>query len=458
MKLSDFPGITSSKGSIPTLEMIDFQRNDQFGASLEPLVEEIANIGTLSKFRKSGKVEEYEKKFSALVKERFNLNISVRLTKGLACADVNMLSSHNVLIASPFKDLHDRDPDKKLSVLDGIKNGARLGYIDQRKARVYGWLSTVPCSVDLNISDLSNHWNHTVQEIVAIFLHEVGHVFNALEYSARINKTNQTLAEIAGAVIGKSPDKVSIVYREIQQLDDSASRTIAEDICSGDSILIGRGAWELLGLSVKSLTGEYYADVSFEAMSDTFATRMGYGQYSAQTLAWLEEIDPTSTQVGEITKVMNRMFALAGLIGCLSILTAAVSPGIILPMIGVFTTVISAKLFGDAVTFARRSTWGMIYDDSKNRITRVKNQLVEDLKRREAPKDELESLIKSIRIVEGYISECPEYKTPVWTSITDSIFPKDARMKKGLEDHRVIESLVANDLFLSSSRLRVKTL
>jgi hypothetical protein len=177
-----------------------------------------------------------------------------------------------------------------------------------------------------------------------------------------------------------------------------------------------------------------------EQLADQFAARHGAGRELVTGLARLYD------NYGVDIRMSHKVQFVADLVG------SSLYAGAILVMLGVappigllFTALMAFVVF----TAEPDNT----YDQMKDRCVRVRNDMMEQIKKRELDKNELKILTDKVQFMDDFIHGMSSYQT-LFIRFLNIVRPLWAENKRQYDLARELETLVSNDLFLASAKLR----
>jgi hypothetical protein len=342
----------------------------------------------------------------------------------------------------------------------GYKNGD-VGTVNEETAKLGGIFSEYETYVfvdylhDFNPRGL----NLSAREASAVLVHEVGHAFYIMAYSDRISRTNQILSSILDEVRGKGKkaDR-QFIYRELKHIDDKVDQAEVDAFVDGESTVIGY-RWYLrvmdsLGkISSTQINGKY-GETSFEALSDNFASRFGYGRdlVGALDKIYSKMRVPEKNIFMALGIAINDLLALHGLFG--SLMTVTVGAGVILAKAAwaypVLLYVAYMQLMNLYHTGAQHKDY--TYDDVRDRYKRIRQDMVQQLKASGIRSDLKSKIIVSIEQVDQIMDKTREFQRPM-TMLSNFLFSDNRSTRKNVLEQQLMEELGNNDLFLKSAQL-----
>jgi len=317
-------------------------------------------------------------------------------------------------------------------VLKGLKHKAISGEVDLVKAKVSGAYANMEMRMMMPVNMLANEKPYLAEEVAAIMLHEIGHVFTFMEFVSRASTTNQSLSLLSRMLDSSiSQDtRVTVFAKSAKELELSKEKEAALLRCKTEEqltvILIDAG----IEKSVSELGRSIYDVNSCEYLADQFATRMGAGRYL----------------VTGLDKLMNSTFyKVIGFVNMALFLTTIIGTV-------VATNVTAIPLFL-LILIAGVDKKVEIYDNMAARINRVKLQNVEQLKDKSLPKEVREHLLQEIETIDkvalGY-----KDKLPIIDKLAYYIRPGYRNAHKYEMLQKELENMASNSLFTAAAKLK----
>ncbi len=456
MKFSQIaPQPEQTQAQIPTLEAIDYQINDSFGPDLEVIIGkfvEMVEKETPSKYIEGNK--ELKDEFNQLVLKRLGLNVYLITDTILAATMPNVYNPYNIVNQDELKDALTGEYNSIMGsgLLYNKQSGFKMGYIDNSKAKVSGWFSEQSVPVFLNFIDLVNSCQLTVSEITAVLLHELGHVYEGAALCARTVATNQTLAEASRRAIDMKPnERQEYIYQELKKLNKEIKKEDIEGVSSSNSVVLGVSMFRAILASVESLTDSRHDRTTYESLSDSFATRFGYGEQIATGLDKL--INRADRKISYVLlSVLKVYFLYHDIIGIVRILSLLISTNKI-----AFSTLLNLIQKIIAVVFItnseRENTRDMTYDLDKDRFIRVRNNLVGLLKNTSIDNKTRKATLEQIKTLDGIIDKSWNFRGIIG-QLSIMISPVDRRTYKAIQAQQELEKMIANEIFVNASKLQ----
>lgn len=317
------------------------------------------------------------------------------------------------------------------------------GGIDYKRGMVNGVFSEVIADIHLPALDIHGHTSFSVEELTAIYLHEVGHSFTYFEYLSRTITTNQILSGVSKALDGSNtPEQREIVLREVAKQVNLANTDIDSLSKTTDKKVIEIVLLEGMRRGYASETGyDIYDIVSSEMLADQYAVRMGAGRYIVTGL------DKLYKKYSNISYRSSVEYFFIEATKVTFIIAATVTAG--------FALQASVILYLAALTMisADASGTGMAarYDTVGRRFERVRADLVEQLKNKKLNKDVRDGLIDDIAVIDKIMAGIKDRRQ--WFGVLYDSITTNRRKNRDMKVLQYeLERLVANDLFITASK------
>lgn len=416
-------------------EYIAYQRKE----SIEPIVALWREIETVYREQYHNKpvvpsIVEDISQYRALEAATFKrFGLKVRFTFVAGSVDSVLMRTLNG--KHPFVD--EDEVENAASVVLRLKS--ETGYVDLKNAKVSGFFSEVQHYYLTNPYVAFGVLNYTAEEACAVYLHEIGHLFNLCEFSHRLEKTNFILAEMAEALTQGDKKKVEYLYVQYQDSLGNASEKF-----SGSRIVFGlQIVKDYLNLARSFFPESNYTNTQNETSADVFVVRMGYGQALAQALskhhqAFGYEFD------GRFAKVAFMGFDFA------QVLVAA------LTIVKVFVSGLSGVILLAVLTYFANRFFGsanekFTYEDLQERYRKMRSQYVNLLKNTQLSKQDQAKALETIEWFDALIKSTYVYR-PVYSKIVDAIIPRHRKAAQDIAFQRLLEELGNNELFIRAAQ------
>ncbi|AEH03510.1 virion structural protein [Pseudomonas phage PhiPA3] len=283
---------------------------------------------------------------------------------------------------------------------------------------------------NVSMGILGEKLGFTVREAAAVMIHEIGHTFNTFMYMGDYVWLNYYLTDGIEILQGKKVNKYKLQILDETWLLENIPEAMREEFVNGrnDDATVRKAilsAWKkaprhhLTNNPTTAMRRE-------EQMADMFASRLGYGR---DLVTGLHKMD-------RFFGVTGTNFWLGQTISLLFMITFA-------PLTAL------AILYADSpdeYNFAAR------YDNPLERFTKMRRDIIAQMKRGAYPKAEVERDVKAI-------DEClKDYSKnrSVFTALLEFFRPQLRREAQYTRHEENLEALANNDLFLQAFRLQSK--
>lgn len=408
----------------------------------------------------------YTDNICKLVFQRFGILIEIRNNN----SGINMISfrtiGNNSIFSNAINDDFKLKPDdfgNKNKINEMNKRKAEIlhqvGDIDLNKAKVSGVFSKFSHALYLDLFELIIIYGLDPKELVAIFMHEIGHVFTTYETSYRIKTSNHVIEEIFETLASENFNKDKFKYYLITLEENKiVSKDDFNYLMQEDNryILTLKSALVLTG-SNKTINSNKYDQTSSEQVADNFAYKLGYGKELITGLhKTYNGLNPNGTGNGigktigyTIGGVFNAIVVWAMLV---SILGAVFTPLILIVLIPLIKPMIYASLIITFVSADGSSDVDMTYDALKIRYKRIRNQYVETLKKANVSDFKEELLV--INELDMIINDLTVSRD-VYNFAKDILVTRHKIAYRSMFEQQLIENLSANSLHLNNANLQV---
>lgn len=478
-----------------TFEMIQSQTDVAFINDLRKDIEYIKNVIDVNDIRKASKLDFNYPEANAAVRrvsdtltKRFGFNINIFLRDHLNCStNVVVPGSFNVLNGSndwfdgmkeyfkakgskvykdikSFIDFTKNIDDYYNLVYTNIKEMEKVYdkfniVVDNKNAKIHGLPKdfSVLLTMDLCYYLNSKGVNASVDELIAIILHEIGHNFTSFEkLYYKVKNSIVVLEAIRETVSNNVKDNITALRLVSKRLGGPVT---------------GNGETELLIDISNKLTGEYGDDkfgqinrTSAEQQADQFVSRFGMGAALVTGLTrtgyWVRpKYDELEQQIG-----MSILLAIVLNGYAIWILAGAMVPIGTGVLVLVSTMIASGLIIAGSFSTVKRVTQDYfkhinLYEMDYQRLLRVKQDCIRQIRMLDKKTEKLllENLLFNIKVVEErlrIIDDIVEYKKA--NSFIDKYLLNnlmDPKTKSILNISDITQSLMENDL-----HYKIKTL
>lgn len=443
------------------LEIIDFQHDDT-GSQLEVIFQKMVDELTFNpKYILEG--SEHDMRLCNYVKKRFGIPLDMHygttpnklFSRGSYYFVYPVcVSPFNILGIDAASGAYRHEVEKVVT-----KNLAnQKGTVDLKRAKVSGIFSEISISIFFHIPAAIKIEKLSIREIVATFLHELGHAFTFYEFSDRLSTNNQILMHLSQALKTNDKKEMTYVFKELATRNGLDEKTFLEFVDSENRVMAGYYFFvRYIGAVIPSIANSRYDETATEQLADNFASKFGYGLELVTGLDKAYQGEPENNdfvmtmlyflEMLEVIRTIETVFKLVNF--SQENLTPLTVFGYLVDIVTTFFIVLS--------TYKRTQRAGdtyrhMEYDDLKDRYKRVRMQYIDVLKYGDIPAENKKRAIDAIKQLDEIIDRTRNFKT-LKTIVSNWIFTKNRNTKADIELQKMLEQLAHNDLFLKSSEL-----
>lgn len=424
------------------LESIDFQSGLLY-KELSVLYEEL---------QRSLKAKEGDKEIvqlcgnmSRAIAKATNLNIDVNVTDDVTTAMIGPhiilpeVDRNNVLIGREYRDYV--SSKESLKRIDDTNMPLR-GAVNLKKSVVTGVFTSFRSEMNIP-TDFVSGGKYTPGELASITLHEVGHMFTMFELISRTVVTNQVLAELGRSYANLNREERKVILtdaKRIMMLDKLDAVELAEsnNIESVSTVLIT----EMINTSRDELGHDLYNMTAWEYLCDEFATRHGAGRDLATALVKLHK------QHNDIMARSPFMYYFMEGVKIAAIIANFIiaSNPVLMPALELTIPLTIILVMGD-------SRGASSYDVATDRVKRVRNQLVQELKDKNIPADRVKQLTEDMGVIDAAMNTMAG-RRQLLDVVYDFIIPSARKFRKTKQLQQELEELAVNEVFTKSAQLR----
>ena len=442
------------------MEEIAFQPEHKVGSLLEEQVktiyEKIKDGWHDFEIEKCDEVKAIEK----IVFNEFGLRIQINASSQNPAAIIPFhLNENAILMDDYFKGTGFLKEQEFLK----NKSKTKSGWVDENKIKLGGIFSEYINTVFMNFNMLYEMLKRNVRRTVAVFLHEIGHGFYACAYTNRMDETNQIISAAMRKVVEAKENKVEVLYKEFKDKGMEIRKETLQGLTSKDPIALGKTAFDLTNEVVYSqMTSSKYNETSFEQLADNFAARLGYGKELVEAL---ENLTPFGVRFNYLfmmyVSAMNSWNIVNNILNCVFYFLNLTNKDRMFNIMEFFQVfkVIRVLLYSVVMLAYMVYTSGeagkdYTYDDLVKRYNRVRNQMIEMIKKKQLSKAQANNVIRSIEQIGELIKGCSAYRGPL-DFLFNTFNPKDRRAKSSIERQQAIEDLMSNPLFVVALKAKI---
>ena len=469
-----------------SMEMIDEQLNDYIIKSLSNQFLDLINSGCKSNddFFSNSNTKATINNIDNFIYERFGIRVKHIKSKGIPYACYPVAPNHtNVLnreietqsrimeqqlrnyestfgkideskvAKDAYEDIHiiyKRLLTNRKALTEYLKSDSI--YIDLRKAKVSNLPSDYLVYILADFHMLINIYKLNEFEMIAVLLHEMGHVFTHLEYSYRVANTTQVLVDTVKDVVMKqnnsTKENLRLVYERATKTKVSPEFEKMNNMTA--AIYVGKG------IINRTISAQDHSYTDSEQLADQFASKFGMGGYLVTALDKLHGLDTPLTfmkSLWYVTQGEVYTFVVIGVIlGCFTM--GARLPFIPLALALHATMLAWITLFRKSNASEETLSVGMTYDDIKRRFARNKNELVRQLALAKLPKELETEIVNGIKTIEKSMAKVPD----AHNGIIDKFFLLVSDDKKFIVNSKrteqVLEDIISNDVHIGRALVK----
>lgn len=435
-----------------SLEMIDFQK-DNFPKKLDAYHEKIIKL--LEENSKATITKELKAELETLVTDRFKFKIKLNTESELAACIPQPVNTSNVLINKFLKSHEQLAKYYKDAVIDRIDvEDGGIGTVDLKNGTVGGIFTSYVHEVYMNYRKLFLSYKTTKEELTAILLHELGHLFTFYEYSNRSNTTNVVLQNMVSAIMSEDRNKKkTYIYQELGKLNLKEQKSIEKKLDSvfeaeNESILQFKTSTFVFDVLSSQMDQSRYDENASERLADQFVSRFGYSEKLAIALE----------KLGLGSWYNNWIFILeiavwSRMIYSLVIAFTLIYKGINLSVLGWINFTMVVYLLLIKLINTNYNNQNLTYDYDKDRFIRIKNDIVELLKDRDLDTKIAKSLIIDLNNVEMIINRSRTYAS-LFKVFGFFLFKTNRTNDESIAVQQMLEKIANNQLFVQSQKLQ----
>ena len=352
-----------------------------------------------------------------------------------------------------------------MSIQDLTEEKVMDAYVDMKNSKVGGYFSKVVSKITIFEGLLGDRF--TPEEIAAVVLHEIGHVFTFFEMSSKLAVVNVVLSETANLfsntndrIIRKKfltdvEDKTGHKFEDKDAMSDTESPETAVAIVSAAAI-----DWVRSELGYK-----YYDDRLSEFMADQFATRHGAGRHLVTALDKMNMATRKPVNEYLSTKATMRSNLVALLTSIVDLQMKNKFYFLPIPSslsLNLNPLTIAASLVGNIMirlayitykNYGEKGEGRYRYDSARDRYIAIRRELVTAIKDPVFDKEYVKDQLMSIKRIDEIIGSLNKYGN-LTNKAADFLYDYLNGSFKELKFQRQYEELVNNELFVRAAQLK----
>lgn len=376
--------------------------------------------------RKSIKDNDAVSTIAAVIKHNTNINAAFILDDYGPCVEVPVLDKNHPLINELVRNYVDSADGIKM--INNAKDGLARGSVNLKTSKVTGIFTDAPTKIHFPVSMIVSS-KFLPEELAAMMLHEVGHLFTYYEFISRTVRTNQVLAGLSKALDHSG----TVEEREAILISVKTAMNLSELDTKKLSATNNNRVIEIVVVSniVKTTESEIGTNIydmnTWEYLCDEFATRHGAGRYLVTAF------DKLFREFGHRSFRSLPGFLCYEAIKLLLLVT-------LFPLLGLILIVCDGN--GDGT-----------YDEPGARMKRVRNQIVQNLKDNKLTKDDQLRLIADLECIDKLLKNVND-RRQFFGMLWDVLSPSARRAYSQEKIQQELESIAINDLFVKSASLK----
>lgn len=309
-----------------------------------------------------------------------------------------------------------------------------MGYVDLQAGKIYGVFTKVRKPIWMSMNSFFFD-DTTDEEIAAVLLHEIGHLFYYFVCIANMVTRNAALCSLTDYLFNAElaePERIKLVSKVNSEMDLSVDVSATAAMKSKKEVLLVFFDAECKRL--RSETGlDFYDFKTCEYLADQYCTRMGAGMPLATGLSKMgKKYGDKAYRSKQLLVFEDIIAVIANLV--LSIFTLGI------PLLLVIVTGIISNPLSDR------------YDNPKDRFLRIKQQLVLKL---QLTKDAnaKKTLLKEIATIDACIKEVHDHLT-LYEYVFTNMVGKHRKEIQQQQLQKELESIGMNDLYVVANKLQ----
>lgn len=325
------------------------------------------------------------------------------------------------------------------------KDGVIIGEVNDAEAEVSGDYSKIVCQLYMTPTLFADE-KFTDEELAAILLHEVGHIYTYFKLIGRTLLTNMVADAAANRIMKLSDPKEKMkIVSDVEKLLNSRinqPETVLEEYRK--EAIYTHLVTELAQPRVNAVASNGYTNRNWERLADDFAARLGAGAYLASGLMKLEQ--------SPMYLARNAAFIDYGThIVLQTLLLAAIIHN------GIFSPFLVGGLC--VLGFVMTDPQDYVYDRPEERFHTMRRTMMEELRLYEGQhskeaNEARKRILREIGMVDELLVNVKD-KTNVFKAFHDYLTPSGRREKKAIEFQQDIEKLMTSSLAIAAAKLSV---
>ena len=442
-----------------SFESVDYQTNDFFveeaGKLLDDIKTKIENVTYINNYDVMRSKE--IKKLEELTRQRFNIAFDFHMEYWTECP-AGIFIVHDAFLNSPhlqtessLKNLTKQNVTSLIKqyelVLNKFKN--KEGYIDKRKAKVYGYFSEIPLMAMFDFFTLFKTIGLTGKEALAVLMHEIGHAFVGFEHHYSLLTGNLVLRDFIDGINKKDYKTVTYILSNQFNIKDFNPM----DIENSDKVVdIATKVSKAYLLNQESeLLNNLYDLNSVESGADDFASRFMLQKELALALTKLDRViekvyNPSGSQHSTTYAIFN--FVMYSILYPLLLIVFTAGAVIVVYLVYKFIDYFAGLFIPEGGKVKRD-----IHETPPERLKRIMLNLINAVKKTNPPKIVFDQYYNDYLLIMELIKEVDKFVYFRDYSSFGSLF--EGKDEKYVKIQRIIEEWVNNPLNMEIHRFKL---
>ena len=433
------------------LEAIDFQGDGLF----QKLVKILGKLPREERSTaKRDKWEKIEKALEKALRDSTNLKLNISIGKYDSFQVANPVFDLSTIVMATQGEAA-KNPDAYVKALSKLSSGLKLG-INLKTSKFNGIITDIEIPVLMNKEYFYAEVNGvkmTDEELMAVLLHEIGHLSTLVEMMDRVVTTNQVLAEMQRKLLGgDASSRETILKATVNDL--SLDRNIYEQVKNADDEI---RTTVLISNAVKSWRTQsghsFYDKNTWEMMADQFAVRHGANAHLSTGIRKFGIAMQDHTEMSSDEFFTRQVLAYAG-----SLTLATL--GVVGVVAGATILGTVSLLFGLLMTRADHIPGSEpTYDNAYNRHRRIRAQILQQIKmvalgeQTNFSKKYQEQLLDQLEQMDKLMSGMEDRKSLV-QRLQILFSSSEANRHANVQFQKELEGLANNDLYAKALALK----
>jgi len=413
------------------VEAIQHQGKSSLFTKISTILTEVRESGDLSAeaFNTAG--------LAAAIFDESGISVKIIVDQSTAfnaAVEVPQIDKNNPIIAQLQRMMHTNNDLAKVIKFTGNK---LIGIVDKKESRLYGGFSKLLCPLYLTVGILSSD-KFTSDELAAVILHELGHVFTYFEHLIDLTSSTYAISAAADKMLKleTNVDRIEVLsdFEKVTNLSLKDKETIANSTDKGT--VYTHLSCEALKQRRNQEGNEVYAYRGFEFSSDQFAARHGAGYALVSAMIKVDRaIWLNPSYISWPLHIAIQLAKTLYIVAALAFSIAAVAP---INVIAIGVLLLSAR------------PMDKLYDDPEARLTRIVNEMKAELKNTQLTDMRRKQVVEDVYQAKKLMEPVAD-KATVLEAIWHYILPGGNETHKHTTFQQELEALAHNDLYLASA-------